>query len=101
MKRPIVIDVTQSSTTAGVDLNGAKVVAYFNDPNRSALTIRIPADRKGIAFRGLKIFNGSLITVNQRNGSTCFDQKFCGCSSDSVAATCNNSHLAIEPKAVE
>jgi len=47
------------------------------------------------------VFNGSLITVNQRNGSTCFDQKFCGCSSDSVAATCNNSHLAIEPKAVE
>ena len=46
------------------------------------------------------LFNGPLITVNQRNGSTCFDQKFCGCSSDSVAATCNNSHLAIEPKAV-
>lgn len=62
LKRPIVIDVTDSLTTAGVDLNGAKVVADFNNPNRSALTIRIPANRKGIAFRGLKIFNGSFIT---------------------------------------
>ncbi len=56
-----------------------------------------PAGQEG----DFSLFNGPLITVNQRNGSTCFDQKFCGCSSDSVAATCNNSHLAIEAKAVE
>jgi hypothetical protein len=62
LKRPIVIDVTNSWTTGGVDLNGAKVVADFNNADRSALTIRIPADRKGVAFRGLKIFNGSFIT---------------------------------------
>ena len=62
LRRPIVIDVADSLTTAGVDLNGAKVVADFNNPNLSALTIRIPANRKGIAFRGLKIFNGSFIT---------------------------------------
>src|SRR5262245_19856733 len=38
-KRPSVIDVTTSLKTAGVDLNGATVVADFNNPNRSALTI--------------------------------------------------------------
>jgi len=64
LKRPIAIDVTESLTTAGVDLNGARIVADFNDANRSALTIRIPADRKNIAFRGLKIFNGSMIAAS-------------------------------------
>jgi hypothetical protein len=62
LKRPIAIDVTTSLKTAGVDLNGATVVADFNNPGRSALTIRIPAEHKGIAFRGLKIFNGSFTT---------------------------------------
>jgi hypothetical protein len=59
LKRPIAIDVTSSLTTAGVNLNGARIIADFNDPNQSALTIRIPANHKNIAFRGLKIFNGS------------------------------------------
>ena len=61
LKRPIVIDVTASLTGAGVDLNGAKIIADFNDPNRSALTVRIPATHKKVAFRGLKIFNGSFM----------------------------------------
>jgi hypothetical protein len=61
LKRPIVIDVTTGLTGAGVDLNGAKIVADFNDPRQSALTIRIPAEHKNVAFRGLKIFNGSFI----------------------------------------
>lgn len=64
LKQPISIDVTDSLTTAGVDLNGAKVIADFNDPSRSALTIRIPANRKNVAFRGLKIFNGSFIAAS-------------------------------------
>lgn len=64
LKRPIAIDVTESLTTAGVDLNGAKIVADFNDASQSALTIRIPAARKNIAFRGLKIFNGSMIAAS-------------------------------------
>jgi hypothetical protein len=59
LKRPIVIDVTASLTGAGVDLNGARIIADFNDPSRSALAIRIPADRKKVSFRGLKIFNGA------------------------------------------
>jgi hypothetical protein len=61
LKRPIVIDVTDGLTGAGVDLNGARIVADFNDPNHSALTIRIPVEHKNVAFRGLKIFNGSFI----------------------------------------
>ena len=61
LKRPIVIDVTTGLTGAGVDLNGAKIVADFNDPRQSALMIRIPAERKNVAFRGLKIFNGSFL----------------------------------------
>jgi hypothetical protein len=61
LKRPIVIDVTASLTGAGVDLNGAKIIADFNDPTRSALTVRIPANHKKVAFRGLKIFNGSIM----------------------------------------
>jgi hypothetical protein len=61
LKRPIVIDVTESLTTAGVALNGAKIIADFNDPMRSALTIRIPANPRNVSFRGLKIFDGSFI----------------------------------------
>jgi hypothetical protein len=64
LKRPIAIDVTESLSTAGVDLNGAKVIADFNDASRSALTIRIPAERKNVAFRGLKIFNGSFMAAS-------------------------------------
>ena len=32
LKRPIVIDVTESLASGGVDLNGAKIIADFNDP---------------------------------------------------------------------
>lgn len=31
LKQPIVIDMTDTPTTAGVDLNGARIVADFND----------------------------------------------------------------------
>jgi hypothetical protein len=61
LKRPIVVDVTSNLKGAGVDLNGAYVIADFNDPKQSALTIRIPANHKKVVFRGLKIFNGSFI----------------------------------------
>jgi hypothetical protein len=61
LKRPIVIDVTSSLLGAGLDLNGAKLIADFNDPSQSALTVRIPATAKKIAFRGMKIGNGSIV----------------------------------------
>jgi hypothetical protein len=60
LRRPIVIDVTSSFMTAGFDLNGAKLIADFNDARQRAITIRIPASAKNIAFRGMKIFNGSI-----------------------------------------
>src|SRR5712664_4382721 len=46
LKRPIVIDVTKSMIGPGVDLNGAKVIADFNDATRRAITIRIPGSSK-------------------------------------------------------
>src|SRR6266404_9329989 len=52
LKRPIVIDVTSNLVGAGLDLNGAKLIADFNDPAQSAITVRIPAAAKNIAFRG-------------------------------------------------
>ena len=61
LKRPIVIDVTSNLRGAGVDLNGATIIADFNEPRQSALTIRIPANHKNVVFRGLKIFNGSFV----------------------------------------
>jgi hypothetical protein len=61
LKRPIVIDVTSNLVGAGVDLNGAKLIADFNNASQSAITVRIPAAKKNIAFRGMKIFNGSII----------------------------------------
>ncbi|TAJ89471.1 hypothetical protein [Reyranella sp.] len=61
LKRPITIDVTHSMVGAGVDLNGAKVIADFNDAKQRAITIRIPPGHKKVAVRGLKFFNGTII----------------------------------------
>ena len=61
LKHPIQIDVTESMIGPGVDLNGAKVIADFNDATRRAITIRIPGSSKNVALRGMKFFNGSII----------------------------------------
>jgi adhesin HecA-like repeat protein len=61
LRRPIHIDVTQSMVGAGVDLNGAKVIADFNDPTQRAITIRIPPAFKNVSVRGLKVFNGTFV----------------------------------------
>ena len=61
LRRPIHIDVTQSMVGAGVDLNGAKVIADFNDPTQRAITIRIPPGFKNVSVRGLKVFNGTFV----------------------------------------
>lgn len=61
LRRPIHIDVTQSMVGAGVDLNGAKVIADFNDPTQRAITIRIPPAFRNVSVRGLKIFNGTFV----------------------------------------
>ncbi len=61
LKRPIVIDVTTSLMGPGLDLNGAKLIADFNDANQRAITIRIPNGHRNISLRGMKIFNGSII----------------------------------------
>src|SRR3954467_12588089 len=39
LRRPITIDVTESMVAPGVDLNGAKIFADFNDAQQRALTI--------------------------------------------------------------
>jgi hypothetical protein len=61
LKRPIVIDVTSSMVGPGVDLNGAKLIADFNDATQRAITIRIPEANKNVALRGMKFFNGCII----------------------------------------
>jgi hypothetical protein len=61
LKRPIVIDVTTSLLGPGLDLNGAKLIADFNDASQAALTLRIPQGHRNVALRGVKIFNGSII----------------------------------------
>jgi hypothetical protein len=61
LKRPIVIDVTTSLLGPGLDLNGAKLIADFNDASQPAITIRIPASHRNVALRGVKIFNGTII----------------------------------------
>lgn len=61
LKRPIAIDVTHSMVGAGIDLNGAKVIADFNDASQRAITIRIPPAFKNVSLRGLKIFNGTFV----------------------------------------
>ena len=52
LKRPIVIDVTASLTGAGVDLNGARIIADFNDPNRSTLTVQRTGPGSCLIFDG-------------------------------------------------
>jgi hypothetical protein len=61
LRQPITIDVTESMVGPGVDLNGAKIFADFNDAQQRALTIRIPTGSTNIALRGLKIVNGTFI----------------------------------------
>jgi hypothetical protein len=61
LKRPIHIDATQSMIGAGVDLNGAKVIADFNDATKRAITIRIPSAYRNVSLRGMKFFDGSII----------------------------------------
>jgi hypothetical protein len=61
LKRPIQIDVTRSMIGPGVDFNGAKLIADFNDATQRAITIRVPSSSKNVALRGMKFFNGSII----------------------------------------
>jgi hypothetical protein len=53
--------VTESMLGTGVDLNGATIVADFNDSRERALTIRIPATARNVALRGMKIMNGAIV----------------------------------------
>jgi hypothetical protein len=64
LKRPIHIDVTQSLVGTGVDLNGARIIADFNDPTQRAITIRIPPAFKNVALRGMKFFDGTMIAAS-------------------------------------
>jgi len=61
LKRPIVFDVTTGMLGPGLDLNGAKLIADFNDARQRAITIRIPATAKNVSLRGMKFYNGSII----------------------------------------
>jgi hypothetical protein len=61
LKRPIHIDVTKSMVGAGVDLNGAKLIADFNDATKRAITIRIPTISKNVSLRGMKFFDGTIV----------------------------------------
>jgi len=64
LMRPIHIDVTQSLVGAGVDLNGAKIIADFNDPTQRAITIRIPPAFKNVALRSMKFFDGTIVAAS-------------------------------------
>jgi hypothetical protein len=64
LTRPIVIEVTETCLGPGLDLNGAKLIADFNDAGRRALTIRIPANRRNVALRGMKIVNGTIVAAS-------------------------------------
>ena len=46
LRRPIVIEVTSNMLGPGLDLNGAKLIADFNDASKRAITIRIPRARQ-------------------------------------------------------
>ena len=61
LKRPIAIDVTQSMVGPGLDLNGARLIADFNDATKRAITIRIPQTHKNIALRGMKFLHGTIV----------------------------------------
>jgi hypothetical protein len=64
LRKPITIEVTENLLGPGLDLNGAKLIADFNDAARSAITIRIPQRSKNVAMRGMKIFNGSIVAAS-------------------------------------
>jgi hypothetical protein len=64
LKRPIVIDVTESMVGPGLNLNGAKLFADFNDATQRAITIRIPASHKNVALRGMKVLHGSIVALS-------------------------------------
>ena len=64
LTRPIHIDVTQSLIGTGVDLNGAKIIADFNDATQRAITIRIPPGFKNVALRGMKFFDGTIVAAS-------------------------------------
>ena len=64
LKRPIAIDVTETCLAPGLDLNGAKLIADFNDAGRRAITIRVPASRRGVALRGMRIMNGTILAAS-------------------------------------
>ena len=64
LRKPIVIEVTENLLGPGLDLNGAKLIADFNDANKRAITIRIPARAKNIALRGMKILNGTILAAS-------------------------------------
>ncbi len=61
LRRPIAIDVTTNMLGPGVDLNGAKIIADFDDPRQNAITIRIPAAASKVSLRGMKFCNGVII----------------------------------------
>jgi hypothetical protein len=64
LRKPIVIEVTQNLLGPGLDLNGAKLIADFNDASKSAITIRVPTRAKNVALRGMKIFNGTIVAAS-------------------------------------
>jgi len=64
LKRPIVLDVTESMVGPGLNLNGAKLFADFNDATQRAITIRIPASHKNVALRGMKFLHGSIVALS-------------------------------------
>lgn len=61
LKRPIHIDVTKTILGAGVDLNGAKIIADFHDATRRAITIRVPPGYGNVSVRGLKVMDGTFV----------------------------------------
>src|SRR4029453_13983055 len=64
LRRPIVIEVTSNQLGPGLDLNGAKLIADFNDATKRAITIRIPTHAKNVALRGMKILNGTIFAAS-------------------------------------
>ena len=64
LRRPIVIEVTSNMLGPGLDLNGAKLIADFNDASKRAITIRIPARARNVALRGMKIMNGTIVAAS-------------------------------------
>jgi len=64
LRKPLVIEVTSNLLGPGLDLNGAKLIADFNDAGKRAITIRIPGHAKNVALRGMKIMNGTFVAAS-------------------------------------